>query len=1630
MSDNNGYYRPYVESHSSDEEEPISDTEAGISSSEYESDYSSRTLPNGEHPYAPQALFIPPDRADLYRMGGPSLNAKQRAEFSEDDEGATFDKSGWDSKKPINYGKTEFKTNFQGSDTIVLIDSLNRDRTAYPQPTRLQLHLPRVYRNVTSLNIAQIKLLSAFLYFRNNKFNTNFKVWENGRYLPDGSSNIIDVRIREGSYGMSSNEGGLLLQLMYQMNVTPTFFYYPDDFNDFTSAFAVTGDLSLNFNQPGTYYYDALLQKFITNPSIDYIVTRYFRSRFAGQSTYTLSELQIAYYYPVLFEALLDPSEALFIVLPDDGIAYERIIYNFQGLNDPYVLAVIEANAVELTRYRTSKTFINSLVNFYNWSLIPYNNRVTVNSALLNPSIIKTLQLQSNVYINNALNNAGLTFAQYTTLSDITAKQNAVLNSMYNFYQSVLASNFAVNYGSYSLAQLAGISNYIYTQSGNDVTGVFTSYSAQYISALGAGSVKPVPDFNYVPTPAPIQWPNMSNLAEPTIDWINFGGPNNFVNFKIQDYKFYNVYDRTIQNIDLETELTGANGIVNTTAKYGSAEINVHVSAGQYVLFPIRSDSRQTLQIETISRPYRYRYPEFNGVEYSGFIPTNFSNTYEFGNIAGASNAIGNSNTYLNNIKYGIDRNQAWSSSTFSTIYTLTITSNYKFFKIKTPQVPSTFSTSAAAYDVPLTFEVANPYGSSFSTNMGVFIYYDEAGFYADAQQLRDENPQNYLQKLSISTNSSVTVTLPVILNQDYYAIVRSDDIFLGNTGIKFLTYWDNATSTPRSAVKNFDIYQSNVNVFSEQYGLQYSDTPSTVNYYFYQTYNTTYDQLPFNSSIVGVSPSDAQFDVIYPASAPVMGYDDNNVSDDMTNYIGFISNVPGIDYNALFRQDPVNQYTFMSNSPYNSTTETYIYAGGSNAILSPQVNFPYTPTFSNGSKRTYNIIHYYSKTFFGPHDADDGGYVIAGMSSISTMSPYTVDTTLATAIGGYNYTYDTDLDVNTLRLGTGIVGFSFLPTDGVWDVKSIAFKSAYYGVNDPNSNITYLGIFDTNALTNQTLNTIDITKAYAVLSCSKRTVYDPAAVAANQGFDASLGTYHNYELVPSFNYSRPDLVAQGISGYTPFPSTVLGDPRSMYSVVPFRANFKTTTYFMLCGSAVPYPDDTDGLPTFNYNGTGFVDYQVVYPTNYGTAQPYITNIYQSQYAQSLPITTTTMSYLLDLDIIEDPEAIFAYAPFGNFYGKNDMVLRSADYQEYSNRFLLLGGINDLQSTICDVYWLRNPGSAVVPRDTCYFSSIDLAYYVPPSEDFVTWGANQNAIYIVTRPTPTGPGSNDINIYELSTVTDTANAVANLYMSTNLEIDRWDNVGLAQTIIPTFSGSNRGFNMTNNGDWIYYDDAVVDNVYTGRAVIAYNNDPTTPSYTGLIFNNDPVTLQFPNTNYYINVNTNVDTNVYGIVGLEQRASNPSKIWGDTMIMYFSTSTDVTIAANGLSCNKIVVTSTIAPDPIFRAGIATIPGTFDIALTNDYNIYTLNTNAQNRFNKLLLDTIGVSGIGPANIYIDARQQASSAAISSFVNYPNYGMEIDRNNGIWFTFETGAPLSPGQYNFVGNANELADINRGIQ
>ena len=65
----------------------------------------------------------------------------------------------------------KIESNTQSITNVIMIDSRDRDRQVYPQPTNLTLRLPRIYKQVTAFQLVQIKLLSAFYYFSAAKNN-------------------------------------------------------------------------------------------------------------------------------------------------------------------------------------------------------------------------------------------------------------------------------------------------------------------------------------------------------------------------------------------------------------------------------------------------------------------------------------------------------------------------------------------------------------------------------------------------------------------------------------------------------------------------------------------------------------------------------------------------------------------------------------------------------------------------------------------------------------------------------------------------------------------------------------------------------------------------------------------------------------------------------------------------------------------------------------------------------------------------------------------------------------------------------------------------------------------------------------------------------------------------------------------------------------------------------------------------------------------------------------------------------------------------------------------------------------------------------------------------------------------
>jgi len=83
----------------------------------------------------------------------------------------------------------------------LMVDSLDRDQRIYPLPTNFKLRLPRTYRNVTRIDIVQIKMLSGFYALTAAKSNTFLPIYDmSGGLLP--AADPTAVTVPDGTYSI------------------------------------------------------------------------------------------------------------------------------------------------------------------------------------------------------------------------------------------------------------------------------------------------------------------------------------------------------------------------------------------------------------------------------------------------------------------------------------------------------------------------------------------------------------------------------------------------------------------------------------------------------------------------------------------------------------------------------------------------------------------------------------------------------------------------------------------------------------------------------------------------------------------------------------------------------------------------------------------------------------------------------------------------------------------------------------------------------------------------------------------------------------------------------------------------------------------------------------------------------------------------------------------------------------------------------------------------------------------------------------------------------------------------------------------------------------------------------------
>ena len=1233
------YYRPY---YPSDSEE----SDASADDSDVESQLADETQDLPDYVSFAQGLF---------RAAGPP--------FATDDKNIEYAVNALDRRTaygPMVEGQEGYTTttNTVQTDNVIVLQSLDRDKSIYPQPINCQLMLPRTYVNVTRFEIADISFIASFFYFRADKYNTTLLYQESGRVTfapvlknPSIVSPFFNLTltIREGTYSIDS----LLNELTIQFNTPPLFYDFINGFSDFYTLFLNAGDYSVNFNYPGDFYYDALTKVYITNPTTDQIVSYYFQQRYATPTTannsYTTLQIRVAYYYPVIKELLLDviyqttAAQLIYAGSPIGSSAITQLIHNFAGLDDPVMIDILgtPTNITILDSYRLAHTFRYYPVNRYICSYSSQTNYVCIQSTSLNTSLTSLLNTTYSNLVITQIQQAGISIATFTSATAQITAFKSIISDMYNLLQTNLATAFGVNYGDLADVYFITFSNIILLKNGKHATNVSYDYNTSSNPLITTNLQSGFRQSNVT------YWQNMFNIAQ-----VNQSFSNVFIDSNSGVF-VYNIKTLTSQNEHPFQDSTG--NIYINPVEY-SSDIIVNIRPGAYTIIPIFSSLRQTAQVETLPRASTFIYPEWNAAN-AGSIGTNisvFSYTsspaYTFP-TGTDSNGIGSNISYpLSPALVNFGRITTLSNTTLEN-FTLSLqaTPNGMYFTFTTPIVTPVngkagykYSTAVSIFppfpfpsgDIP----PSNALSNTFSDSMAVFIYHDQAAFFADVGpvgQSNGENPFFYKYTKVIPAGAGVqTIAFSSYENEVYYVYCRplNKQSF---TPISFTIVPFISSNAPILLNKdvNFDPRLPSFDPYVAMHS----------NYYVAKVHDPDYIRLPIIDSNgyyyktshlscnIGFLPSANNT----PASAPInillqkpivpLGYV-NNVSDNLTDYIPIVNTFPPRAF------DPINGFQFRYTpdvSSYNPISQNYDIGTSANVILTPSGTIYNFMKQSLVAKRHKDIVQY------------TGTHYIPTESNVFTQKSSNLQP--LTSIQGLLTPFQT----------TGPCGFMFMPEDGTWNIERLTFLS-----QSSNTNVHFLAIFPTEYVNNNSIINISLDNSICIcVLISNATYYDTPAPSG-----VPYGTYYTYKnvLVVQSNYV--------ISGRTQNSPTLVTDTNSYYSAIAYSfsnaitlsntiftmddfMNSSVTVIENLTGTCIPYPDLGFYIsPTF-YDGARTPDsYNMIlsFDKSLTSIKPsqsinpninpnfLYSNYYTSQYALSSPIVNSHLHYILSRASVND----------------------------------------------------------------------------------------------------------------------------------------------------------------------------------------------------------------------------------------------------------------------------------------------------------------------------------------------------------------------------------------------------------
>ncbi len=811
--------------------------------------------------------------------------------------------------------------------TLVMISSRDRDTQLYPQPTYFTMRLPKIYKNIKTINITQLNLLNSFFNFTEARGNTFMYIRELGRTRTDASGNTVpnDVRvqIRNGTYTATS----LVTELNNAMNKTPLFADISGGLGSFIAEFQGTGDYTILFNQPGPVVFNTLTQQYESNVAMSQLVARYFQNvQTVGTVNFSYNECLVAYYYPVIKE--MTASNLPFNLHPEAlpagfTVPADYILFAFQGLDDAYILALIQdpANVVLFDEYRAANTFASFLVNKYTCSYNTNLGRLQIIAPSLNDSIQTDLNLQYSTYLNEEVLAAGFPSvpvfqAQYNALT----QQNGSLLEFYNFIHTRFTNAFGINFGTYTAEFFANLSNEITLY--NTLNG--RGWSPALLPSVSSNAIS-----ESLTTDVQISTPLRAITIYPT----DTGAANFLTSYNLSTLAFSNASETT----------------------YGYTDIVFDVLPTTYTRVNFTSRCRQTISAMTIPRYVGNRGPATEesypfGIAsnqtpmlFEGYANPPYSTIYIRTDISGVAdfNMYNMSQLNLYDAYSYFRTNDRW-----VTFMTPQILAGIRIQE-GTPsygQVPPIGDIGLVSYRPHIFFQMvtdgylADPDaifgvdivvetrdGSVFPVPIRVSRYRDRAAFMTDAQQVLLQNyepdPRHVFETEVFTGVSTAVLTVQALNTQDNYIAVHIASSAVIPSSVPLRVYAQ---------------LHSPYGVYGDATQLDYRDMP-------YQGLPPLADQYTPNSAVYA-SPVTS----IYDPAITQIGYDISGVSNNLLDY--YIQSSDSAFY------DPANITTYQS-AAADGLRYIFNYATGGSGPPPPDATTPWSlyfgPTSANQIRDT-----------------------------------------------------------------------------------------------------------------------------------------------------------------------------------------------------------------------------------------------------------------------------------------------------------------------------------------------------------------------------------------------------------------------------------------------------------------------------------------------------------------------------------------------------------------------------------------------------------------------------------------------------------------------------------------------------